>query len=100
MLINNKLARFKNFLEKCDILFTPVIFCENNLIRGIESYIFKVNKIYGPKSPEIRKIPIKSTVIFLSADKKSTMNFRKTPETRYQLTSLILNPKKINIDQL
>ena len=35
-----------------------------------------------------------------SVDLKSTVNFYKTSETRYQLTSLLINTKNINIDQL
>jgi len=35
-----------------------------------------------------------------SVDLKSTINFHKTAKTRYQLTPLLKNTKKINIDQL
>jgi len=42
----------------------------------------------------------KSTEKFSAVDNKSTMNFQKSPQTRYQLASLFKNPKKINIDQL
>ena len=43
---------------------------------------------------------IKSTENIFAVDFKSTAKSHKSPVTRYQLTSLPKNPKKINIDQL
>jgi len=43
---------------------------------------------------------IKSTENIFAVDFKSTAKSHKTSKTRYQLTSLSKNQKKINIDQL
>ena len=97
---NNNLKHFKFFHEECDMLCTPVIFHTDILMIGPACYIFKINKIFHAKTPKTMKIQIKSTENIFSADSKSTMNFQKSPETRYQLTLLFKNPKNINIVQL
>ena len=96
----NKLIDFKIIPEECDIRLSGLFLNEAFSNHLSASYIYKSDTINSPKNPKIMKTLIKSTVKSFSADKKSTMNFHKTPETRYQLTSLSQNPKKINIDQL
>jgi len=97
---NNNLNHFKIFPAGCDILSAPIVFRGNILTLNATSYTFKVNKIFYPKTPKNMEIGKKSTEKFSAVDNKSTMNFQKSPQTRYQLASLFKNPKKINIDQL
>ena len=52
-------------------------------------YIFSIDLINHPENPKILKIVIKSTVNIFSVDIKSTINFHKSAERRYQLALLI-----------
>jgi len=58
-----------------------------------------INNNYHAK-PKINRKSKKSTAKHFSVDLKSTIKSLKTSKTRYQLTSLLKNTKKINIDQL
>ena len=81
------------FENGCAILLTTCAIISSR-------YTYKFTIMRTPKTRKSQFSPSKSTENIFSVDNKSTVNFPKPAETRYQLTSLLKNTKMINIDQL